>query len=329
MVVTIVESDNYDEFWTKWKGESMVVKRTSWAFVAAAMFGMLMCVGTSARADDQTDTNAQLLKAIKSLQAEVASLRTEVTKVHKDQAKILRELASIKKGDAKSKKRKPKKADKTVYDIPVGNSPVLGPKDAKVTITEFVCLQCPYCIREYPKLQQVLKDYPKDVKLVFKHFPLSFHKKAKPIHAAIALAGKVSDEMFWKMHDLIVANPKKLEIANLRGHAESLGMNMTEFDAVMSDPAKIDALVTADMGLAKKCGVRGTPSIFINGMKLADRKLQGYKTRIDEILAGKDKKAQAGKRAPNIRLKSSDGEVIQLKGRPADKTIKKVKSSDG
>jgi len=277
--------------------------------LTAMLVGALLLAGTPVLGQDQGNTDAQLLDAIKSLQAEVSSLKAEVAKVRGSQTKILRELAMIKATSKAPPKRKPPKADTTIYDIKIGNSPVKGAKDAKVTIVEFVDLQCPFCAREYPKLQQMLKDYPNDVKVVFMNFPLSFHKDAKPAHAACMLAAKKSHETFWQMHDKIMAAPKKLAVDQLRGYAESLGLDLAEFDKVMADPAQQDALLAADMTEARKCKVRGTPSVYINGLKLADRKLTGYKARIDAILKGGDKKA---------------GDLIKLDNPPAGIQLKRV-----
>jgi protein-disulfide isomerase len=267
----------------------MMLKRTRHALVAALTAGLLMGASASAFAQAKA-ADADLAKAIKSLQDEIASLKGEVQKVQADQAKILKKLDTLEGRQAQRppQQRQQRPVDTTVYDIEVGSSPTLGPENAKVTIVEFVCLQCPYCVREYPKLQQVLKDYPNDVRVVFKHFPLRFHKKAKPAHAACALAGQLGgNEMFWKVHDLIMANPKKLDVPDLRKHFETAGLDLNKFDEVMADEAKIDALVMVDQPVAKKCGVRGTPSVYINGLKLADRKPEGYKARIDEVLKGK------------------------------------------
>jgi protein-disulfide isomerase len=179
----------------------------------------------------------------------------------------------------------------TVYDIDVGTSPVRGPEDAPVTIVEFVDMQCPYCIREWPKLKQILSEYPQKVRLVFKHFPLSFHKKAKPAHAAMELALKQEgDDAFWKMHDLILRNPTKLDPNDLRGYAQTIELDMDVFDAVMGDPTKIDALIAPSLLEARKHGIRGTPTIFINGKRLFSRTMDAYKARIDEILNTPDAK---------------------------------------
>ena len=179
-------------------------------------------------------------------------------------------------------------SDTTVYKINIGESPVLGAKDAAVTIVEFGDFQCSYCVREFPKIKQILQEYPKEVRFVLKHYPLGFHKKAPPAHAATELARlEGGNEAFWKMHDLILANPKKLEIADLRGYAQSLNLDLKQFDTVMVDPDKITELLQADLAEAKKCKVRATPTVLINGLKMTNRTLEGYQSRINQILKKK------------------------------------------
>ncbi|MCK4658599.1 MAG: thioredoxin domain-containing protein [Phycisphaerae bacterium] len=257
--------------------------------MTSVMMSVVVCTGTRAVADEKGDANAELIKAIQALQAEVVALKGEVTAVRKDQARILTELNAIKRSQKPSQKRPKKKADTTVYNVTIGSSPFLGPKNAPVTIVEFVDVQCPFCGKEWPKIQQALKDYPKDVRVVFKHFPLSFHKQAKPAHAAMQLAAQKSNDAFWQMHDKILANRKDLAVTTLRKYAEQIGLDLQKFDEVMGDAAQIDALLAADMAEAKKCKVRGTPTVLINGLKLANRNPKGYKDRIDQILAAKKK----------------------------------------
>jgi len=223
---------------------------------------------------------------LRKLNNEVSNLRKELVAIRSDLKKVLNELgASAKTKKAPSAKRK-KAPDTTVYDIAIGSSPVLGPKDAPVTIVEFVDFQCPYCVKEFPKIEQMLKKYPRKVKLVFKHYPLKFHKRAKPAHAAAELAKlEGGQEAFWKFHDMIMANPKKLEIADLRGHAESLNLNMSKFDEVLPNEKKTDKLLAADISEAKRCKVTGTPTVLINGLKMTGRSIQDYEKRIKEIIA--------------------------------------------
>jgi len=81
-----------------------------------------------------------------------------------------------------------------------------------------------------------------------------------------------------------MANPQKLEIADLRGYAQSLNMDLEKFDAVMADPEKINELLKTDLAEARKCKVRATPTVLINGLKMTNRTLAGYQARIHQIL---------------------------------------------
>ncbi len=160
-----------------------------------------------------------------------------------------------------------------------------------MTIVEFTDFQCPYCIREVPKLKKLVEQYPNDVKVVFKHYPLSFHKKAKPASAAAIFAQKQKgNDAFWEMHDKIIAGgTKKLDVPILRTYAEEMGLDLAAFDAVMASPAEINKLLKPDLDEARKCKVRGTPTVLINGLKVAKRSDEAYKARIDQILADKKK----------------------------------------
>ncbi len=271
----------------------MITNRMTRIQLVLMVVGALVGASALARAEDKPAGAPDLAKGQEELRAELAAVKAELAGVRADLQKVLAQLANMQKANPAQPMQPPPPPkpvqDTTVYDIPVGSSPLLGPKDAKVTVVEFADLQCGFCQKEYPKLQQVLKDYPKDVKLVIKHFPLSMHKQAKPAHAATALATKKGNETFWKMHDLITANPKNMAVEDLRKYAETLGLDLKEFDAVMADEKQQDALLADDLALAQKTGVRGTPTILINGLKMGNRNPEDYKARIDEILKGGDK----------------------------------------
>ena len=272
--------------------------------VVSALVAVLLVIG-SAQPDDQsvknldaTGGNAAVLPSasgsaggeaeIVRLAAELGKVRGEVTELRKEMGTVRQELnKASKRLDAIEAKGK-RKADTTVYDIEIGASPVLGPENAPVTIVEFVDFQCPFCAKEWPTIKKILAKYPNDVKLVFKHFPLGFHKQAPPVHAAAQLAkGQKGSEAFWKMHDLIMAQPKKLDIATLRGYADSLDMDLAAFDAVMADNNRINELLAADRQAARKCNVRGTPAVYINGLALSPRGVKNYEKRIEQILGQK------------------------------------------
>jgi len=85
-------------------------------------------------------------------------------------------------------------------EIALGNAPALGKTDAKVTIVEFSDFECPFCIRAFPTVQQIEKEYPNDVKIVYKQFPLtSIHPHAQT--AAEASMCAAEQGKFWEYHD--------------------------------------------------------------------------------------------------------------------------------
>jgi len=214
----------------------------------------------------------------RNLQAEITKLRAEVASLRKDVDAISKQPSTRTKSAAKPQE------DTRIYDIPMGASPVMGQIDAPITITVFSDFQCPYCVQEFPKIQKILSEYPNKVKMVYKHFPLAFHKQAPTAHAAaIAALNQKGNDGFWKIHDMILSEPKKLDTASLRIYAEALGLDLAELEKQWADPTLISELLKADKELAVKCNVRGTPTIFINGLKLSDRSLDGYRKRIDSI----------------------------------------------
>ncbi len=110
-----------------------------------------------------------------------------------------------------------------VYMIPVGNSPVVGKKDAVVTIVEFADLQCPFCARFHPLVKEALKAYPDQVKLVIKNFPLSFHPNARP--AAKAALAVHEQGKYIEMVELLLANSADVSADKMKEYVKQLGLN--------------------------------------------------------------------------------------------------------
>ncbi len=168
-----------------------------------------------------------------------------------------------------------------VQELPVNNSAVKGEENAPVTITLFDDFECPYCARLVPTLEQVMAAYPQQVRLVYKHFPLSMHKFANS--AAIASIAARNQGKFWPMHDELFANYNNLNEIKIRQLAESVGLDMKRFDRDIANPA-LQQEVAADTQLGTKAGVRGTPAVYINGIQLKDRSFSGFKQAIDAEL---------------------------------------------
>ncbi len=170
-----------------------------------------------------------------------------------------------------------------VQVVEVGDAPALGEADAPVTIVEFSDFQCPFCTRVRPTLDQIRETYGDQVRIVFKHYPLSFHTKAMGAHRAALAAAEQGK--FWPMHDLIFDNPKDLDPEQLRAHAETLGLDLARYDAAVASP-ELEERIRADQAQGSSLGVRGTPSFFINGRFFSGAQpFAAFKARIDEELA--------------------------------------------
>lgn len=174
---------------------------------------------------------------------------------------------------------------KNPVNVEIGDSYVKGPKDAKVTIVEFSDFQCPFCKRGKETMDQLLKMYPNDVKLVFKNLPLDFHPQAKPASKAALAAGKQGK--FWEMHDALFENQRELGDALYEKKAKELGLNVEQFKKDMASPA-VDKQVEVEKAQAEKLGIRGTPGFFVNGVAVRGAyPVEHFKKIIDRWLAKK------------------------------------------
>ncbi|HRI09715.1 MAG TPA: thioredoxin domain-containing protein [Nannocystaceae bacterium] len=151
---------------------------------------------------------------------------------------------------------------KANYAVPVDGRPAFGPADALVTVIEFSDFQCPFCNRVTPTLQEIKKNYPQDVRVVFRQLPLGFHDRARP--AAKASLAAAQQGKFWEMHDKLFANQKELTDQNFEAWAKELGLDTDKFKKDMADPS-LEKMIAEDEQAAAKFGARGTPAFFVNG----------------------------------------------------------------
>ena len=161
--------------------------------------------------------------------------------------------------------------------------PSRGAPNAKVTIVEFSDFQCPFCARTQPVVQELLKRYDGQVRVVFRDFPLSFHGDA----AKAAEAGHCADELgrFWPLHDWMFDHQHNLSVAELKGAAAQLGLDKEKFDHCL-DSGRYAQTVSANQKDGEKAGVTGTPAFFINGAVIKGAQpFDEFKTLVDQALA--------------------------------------------
>ena len=132
-----------------------------------------------------------------------------------------------------------------------------------------------------PLLEQVLEKNPESVKIVFKHFPLRNHRFAMP--AAIAALAAERQGKFWEFHDLLFKDYNHLNTQKIKEIAQKLNLDMVKFDQDQKDPG-ISAIINRDSAEGNRIGVRGTPTVFINGRLLRNRNMAGFQAMIDNTL---------------------------------------------
>jgi protein-disulfide isomerase len=152
-----------------------------------------------------------------------------------------------------------------------------GSANAKTTIVEFADFECAHCRAASSMLDQFVKKRP-DVRVVFKHYPLSFHAMAKKAAIAAEAAGRQAK--FWQMHDALFATQDILSDDLILGHAKALGLDVPRFQKDLADPA-LDKMVEASRTEGMKLGVDATPAIFIDGRPyFLHRSVEGLELRL-------------------------------------------------
>jgi protein-disulfide isomerase len=171
-----------------------------------------------------------------------------------------------------------------VVDINVDDAPTRGSVMAPVTIVEFSDFECPFCGRAHGPLGEAVDDFPGQVRLIFRHFPLSSHEHAAG--AAVAAEAAGAQGKFWEMHDLLFEHQTELEPADLRRYAESLRLDMARFQTDFEDP-ELRARVERSRAEGQRVGINSTPTIYVNGRELPGSQLDELTEYLREEIAAR------------------------------------------
>ena len=142
------------------------------------------------------------------------------------------------------------------------DSHATGPADAPVTVVEFGDFQCPSCIVAEGTNAEIRKRYPKQVRFIFRQFPLTkFHQFAQKAAEAAECAG--DQNKFWEMHDRMYGSNGELAVVQLKFYAQDIGLNTEKFNACLDSGADAPR-VQKDVEDGKALVITATPTFFVN-----------------------------------------------------------------
>jgi protein-disulfide isomerase len=133
---------------------------------------------------------------------------------------------------------------------------------------EYGDYECPYCGAAYPIVKEVQSRMGDGLRFVFRNFPITTsHPHAE--QAAEAAEAAATQARFWEMHDLLYENQNHLRDADLRSYAETLSLDVEQFENELSEHVHAPR-VREDFMSGVRSGVNGTPTFFINGRRHDD-----------------------------------------------------------
>lgn len=160
-------------------------------------------------------------------------------------------------------------ADLTVWNVPIAGAPARGPADALVTIVAFYDYQCPFCKRVQATVDELLKRYPQDVRLVVRHNPLPFHPRAAPAaNLAMEVRAQRGDQAFFEISRRLYESAPELGDDALLGLAAEVGLDRGRAKRALAKSPHQKA-IEADSDIASDFQARGVPHFFINGVRLS------------------------------------------------------------
>lgn len=251
------------------KEVGIAVKRNHPLFFLAGSIGIL---ASGCASPSLSSRLASLEARNDSLLIEVRGLRKEFAKIdslEKDVkgVRVLTDFLSAKiLANAQAATQRDQAAP---VDIPLEGSFSTGPDSARMTIVEFSDLECVYCAQATMVMDSLRKAYPAEIKVIYKHFPLDFHKNAKGAAAASIAAGKQGK--FFEFKKVVQGTRHDWSESAYLAMAKSLGLDLVRFKKDMVLDAEKESLLARDMALGTRLGVQGTPTIFVNGRRVEQR----------------------------------------------------------
>lgn len=169
-----------------------------------------------------------------------------------------------------------------VLDISTANAASRGAATAPVTVVMFSDFQCSACSATHPVLQKVLAEYGDKIRFVVRNFPLtSIHENA--YEAALAARAALAQGKFFEYTEILYRNQDALDAESLKKYAGELGLNLRQFELDLQSEKTVEA-VRKDMSDGRNYGIRATPTIYINGVKVRINTSDAFREAIDKAL---------------------------------------------
>jgi protein-disulfide isomerase len=168
-----------------------------------------------------------------------------------------------------------------VYKIATDGQPSKGNPAAAVTVVEFTDFQCPSCAATYPLIERIAAEYGDRVRVVVRDYPLSQHANAQK--AAEAAEAAREQGKYWEYVALLYQNQSALTADKLKEYASRVGLDRAKFDAAL-DSGQFADNVRRDVHDGERAGVNGTPTLFVNGVRVERATYEALKAAIDTAL---------------------------------------------
>ncbi|MBL8204142.1 MAG: thioredoxin domain-containing protein [Blastocatellia bacterium] len=173
-----------------------------------------------------------------------------------------------------------------VFTILTDDQPSKGNPNAPVTIVEFTDFQCPSCAQAQPIIERTLAEFDGQVKLVIRDFPLEKHAEA--FQAAEAAEAARAQGKYWEYTALLLQHQSALGKDKLIAYAAQLNLDAQQFRSALDTGQFADA-VQRDRQEGLRLGVSGTPTLFVNGRRVAEPSYEALKAAIEAALKATDK----------------------------------------
>jgi protein-disulfide isomerase len=218
------------------------------------------------------------------IKGDLASVREDIRRYleQQERLRLVGALAQQLRSGAQELRVLLTEPEPNVLEISLDDDPARGNPKAPVTIVMFTDFQCPSCAMMHPVIEAALKSNGDRLRLVVRDYPLEAHANARK--AAEAAGAANAQGKFFEYTALLYKNQTALDVPSLKKYASEVGLDRARFDREL-DGGVYAAEVSRDIADGEKYGVKYTPTIFINGVRLRQVSAEGFQAELERAFA--------------------------------------------